>query len=305
VDISSVAAIILNYNGFDDTVDCVKSLRNYYDDELKIYLIDNASPDGSGKRLERYFPEIEVFRLDTNRGYAAGNNFGISRAYRKDFEYFLVLNQDIVVNSDILDVMLREFSEDDRLGIVTCKVLYKQRPRVINYAGGRINKLICGGQIYRLGQRDTGIVEKKLITFVSGMIFLMKREVLDDVGYMNESFFMYAEDVEYSMRVGKRFKMLYTSEVSVLHKCGGGLAGRSYSPLYLYYKTRNILWLARMLSPMYFIYAVIFSFFNCIFKSAIILIEPMRASSSMGTLFHNLAGLWRGFSSGLFSEIGK
>ncbi len=294
--VSSVAVIILNYNGFEDTKECIESIQKYYRKDLKIYLIDNASSDGSDVKLIEYFPQIEIYLLNENRGYAAGNNFGIKKAYNAGYKYFLILNNDTVLKEEILSKLLIPFQEDSQIGIVTCKVLFKDRPYIINSAGGKIIKFIGIRFIRKIGQKDTNILERRYIEFVPGMIMLLKKEVIEIVGYLNENFFMYSEDAEYSIRTNEYFKLYYISDVAILHKGGGGIIGQSYSTLYLYYYTRNRLWISKR-NIIHFISMFIISLLSCFYKTYIIIYKNKNLDRKNKILKFNT--LWLGFFHGL------
>ncbi|MGD9897509.1 MAG: glycosyltransferase family 2 protein [Calditrichaceae bacterium] len=300
-EIGSVAAIILNYNGYEDTEACINSIQKIYGDRLAIYLIDNASTDGSGLKLKKKFSAVSFYELEENRGYAAGNNLGIQKALSDGFKNFLVLNNDIILTEDVLTPFLDEFHSDPQTGIVTCKVFFTGPEKIIYSAGGRFNRWICTGENLKIGKADDGISERKIIDFFPGAIFLIKKEVVDNVGFMKEHFFMYYEDLEYSFRVNQMYKMVYFSDVSVLHGCGGGKKGMAYSALYLYYHTRNRLWLFRERSFFYFIYVVLFTFANCIWKTTVV----FRAESAKKDRMHKLKKLWSGYFHGLFAPTVK
>ncbi|MGD9488981.1 MAG: glycosyltransferase family 2 protein [Calditrichaceae bacterium] len=298
MEIGSVAAIILNYNGYADTEACINSIQNIYGEQLSIYLIDNASTDGSGSKLKKRFSGVSFYELEENRGYAAGNNVGIQKALSDGFENFLVLNNDIILTEDILTPFLREFQSSPRVGVITCKVFFTGPKKIIYSAGGRFNKWICTGENLKIGESDDEITERKIIDFVPGAIFLIRKEVVENIGLMKEHFFMYYEDLEYAFRVNQMYKMVYISGVSVLHGCGGGKKGIDYSALYLYYHTRNRLWLFRERSFFYFIYVVLFTFVNCIWKTAVVL----RAGGLKKDRLHKIKNLWNGYFHGLFAS---
>jgi hypothetical protein len=134
-------AVVLNYNGYDDTVKCIRSLEKVSYANLKLLLVDNGSPDGSGERLKEEFSRIPIILLKENTGYAAGNNAGIRYALEQGADYVLVINNDVVVDSGFLEPMLNITETQPDVGIVTCKVFYQSAPNEIFSAAGRMNWL--------------------------------------------------------------------------------------------------------------------------------------------------------------------
>lgn len=296
---TSIAAIVLNYNGFENTFECINSLLQIESAELTIYLIDNASSDGSGEKLRLLFPHVRFSQLRENYGYAGGNNAGLKQAYADGFYYFLVVNNDIVVEKNFLQPMLKLIQENSHIGVVTCKVLYKDNPTIINAAGGRFSKFMCSGVNRKIGEINDGKIEVKEIDFIPGMLFLMRRDVIDKVGFINEKFFLYYEDLDYSFKIRDYFKMFYISEGRVYHRSGGGKRGKSYSDFYLYYHTRNRIWMFQGTSFFYQGYVILFSFLNVIMKTFIVLIEIDNLKNNWRSRLKKLKFLWLGFIHGL------
>lgn len=295
-----IAVIILNYNGFDDTRECIESvLVNKAD--LEIFLIDNASPDKSGERLHAAYPEIQYYQTGENAGYAKGNNYGITKALEQGFEYCLILNNDVVVEPGFYKPMLNIIDKDKTIGAVTCKVLYKHRPDMINAAGGHFSKLLCTGVNTGIGQRDEGKSETRDIEFIPGMIILISREAIQKVGLMKEHFFLYFEDLEYSFRIGREFRMVYTSAAKIYHKSGGGMRGSDYTSTYLFYHTRNRIWLFREKGGIYYLYVLLYSLINCAAKTVIILINN-KTFTETSIVSKKLKNLWNGYFAGIFES---
>lgn len=229
-----VVVVVLNYNNFEDTERCITSLLETQYSNFSIIIIDNASSDGSGKRLQERFSTIECILSERNDGYAAGNNIGIKRAMSLGAEYILILNNDTIVQPQFLTEMLDSFSDYDNVGIVTCKILY-DRTKNIYVSAGRISKALCA--IVPLTKKDIGRICE--VSYIAGCAMLVKREVFDVVGLLDESFFMYYEDVEFSLRVSKKYKLIYTPYGIIFHKSGGGDLWKNYTPFYFYYSSRN------------------------------------------------------------------
>ncbi len=267
----TVAAIVLNYNGFDETKECIESLLAAGFSSTSIYLVDNCSSDRSGEKLKQVFPEVNYYQVGYNSGYGAGNNYGIRKAVFDGFPFILIVNNDVVVHPGFLQPLIEELRNHADIGAATGKVLYKNSPHIINAAGGKFSKIMCTGINLRIGEYDDHREEKKEIDFIPGMLILLKREVVERVGLLDEDYFLYFEDLDYSLRIKKFYKMIYTSASMVYHKSGGGIKGKMYTETYLYFYTRNRFWFFR---DMFFgdaFYVLIFSFLNCMQKSLIVL----------------------------------
>ncbi|MDI6767801.1 MAG: glycosyltransferase, partial [Bacteroidota bacterium] len=140
-----MTAVILNYNGYEDTAKCVRSLQKSTYPNLSLVLVDNGSPDGSGIRLKGEFSNLPVILIKENTGYAAGNNMGIRFALEKGTDYVLIINNDVIVDPAFLEPMVNIAETHSNVGIVTCKVFYQSTPQEIFSAAGKMNWWLCTG----------------------------------------------------------------------------------------------------------------------------------------------------------------
>src|SRR3954452_20095540 len=130
-----VAVVVLNWNGGDDTLDCLRSLARIASPQCDPVVVDNASSDGSAERVEREFPEARVLRNDENLGFAGGNNVGIRYALSQGYSHVLVLNNDTVVEPTAVSRLLDALS-DYALAVVACPLMtYAESPDLVWYAG--------------------------------------------------------------------------------------------------------------------------------------------------------------------------
>ena len=295
-----VTAVVLNYNSYEDTVKCVHSLQNISYLNLKIVLVDNGSPNNSGDRLKSDFPDIHTIILKENTGYAAGNNAGIRFALEQGSDYVLVINNDVVVDSRFLEPMVSILENHSDVGIVTCKVYYQSAPQEIFSAAGKMNWLLCTGVNKGSHLKSLQKTDAECFTdFACGVLLLMRATMLKTEGLFDEKYFMYFEDVEFSRRVLRSYKIAYTPEGIAYHKSGGGKGWRSYSELYLYYHTRNRFWVFQDDILLYRIYVFIFSLMNVLIKTIFILFNIIRDSRRM---VQQLLSLWKGFRDGAFCK---
>ncbi|HVN48722.1 MAG TPA: glycosyltransferase family 2 protein, partial [Bacteroidota bacterium] len=251
----------------------------------------------SGERLRKHYPNFKFIQLATNTGYAAGNNVGISYALENSADYVLVLNNDVIVEPTFLEPMVEMAEHDTHVGIVTCKVYYWNSTDKIFSAAGKMNRWICSGVNKGSHLKHWQNIEKPCLTdFACGVLLLMRRSMLGEEGLFDERYFMYFEDVEYSGRINRDYKIAYTPFGVAYHKSGGGVKWNSYSELYLYYHTRNRFLVYQNENIYYKIYVLLFSFSISLVKSLAIGINLLRNANKT---LKQLRSLWSGFNQGI------
>lgn len=289
----SVFAVVLNYNGFSDTKDCVESLL-LSNIKLKIIIVDNNSNDDSFKKLSELFEVVDFISSKINLGYAGGMNLGIRYSLDHNADYIILVNQDVVVTSNFFVPIKNKFDLDPQIGIISSKVLYKENNNVIYCAGGRISESLCTGVAEYQGKpADKFANNDREISLAEGCFLVVKSEVFNKVGLLNEKYFMYIEDVEFSERVRKYYKIIYASDSIIYHKSGAGKSWSQFTPLYNYYYTRNRLWHYNSKNIYRKIYVILLSLVVLIVKTVSILLNRKQNS------FQSLTSLWSGFLDGI------
>ena len=241
-----VAIILVNYNDAEDTIDCINSLFRIKDVAYKVIVVDNKSTDDSVRKLKNFqrLKKFVLIEADCNNGFSAGNNIGI--AYVDDADYFLLLNNDTIVEPDFLNKLLCAIENNPKCGAAISKILYYSKPDTIWYAGGRFNAMTARSEHYCYNHKNT-IKEEVAhnVTFASGCCLCITNEVVKKVGMLNEDFFLYEEDVEYCFRIIKAgFQIMYVPDSIIYHKVSSSTGQRS--PLCQYYTVRNKYFLIRM-----------------------------------------------------------
>ena len=192
-----IAAVVVSYNGWDDLIGCLRSLLAQTVPDLEIIVVDNASSDGSIERAESALgTEIRVIRRATNGGYAAGANTGWRAT---DAPIVAILNQDLSFAPDCLEQMRRVLLNVAREALVTPKIVLKSDPARVNAIGNDVH-LSCVAWCHGLGTPADdwhGAVE---VTAISGAAFMARRSFLEQLGGLEEAYFMYMEDVDLSLR---------------------------------------------------------------------------------------------------------
>ena len=235
-----VYIIILNWNGWKDTIECVDSCLQLRYPAFRILVVDNASSDGSETILRTQFPHIKLIQTGANLGYAGGNNVGISHALANGADYLWLLNNDTKVDPGALDEMVRVAIDDATVGMVGPKILLHSRPEYLNCVGSTINLLTGQPRLIGLGEKDDGRFDgNKEMDGLSGCSLLVSKEIVEKVGLMDERFFLYYEETDWILRTKRAgFRMMYVSQAKIWHKVSASIGGHQ-SPLMLYYMTRN------------------------------------------------------------------
>ena len=231
--------IVLNYNAKPYILKCLKSLEkiNYPKGKYEIVLVDNAYTDGSKELVKKNFPKLKIITNWKNLGFSTGNNVAL-KSLKSD--YYIILNPDTYVDKNWLINLVKVAKSDKSIGICTSKILTMDDKNKINYAGGIINFL---GFAWPRGfnQRDMQNFDKVEETaFASGASMLIKKEVLDKVGYLDDDYFIYHEDADYSWRARLfGYKVVYVPSSIVYHKHEGTVGNEFKRIRKFYYLERN------------------------------------------------------------------
>jgi GT2 family glycosyltransferase len=237
-----VAIILLNWNGIEDTLECLESLRALTYPHYDVIVVDNASDGNDVSRLREGFGDaIQVIENDRNYGFAAGSNIGIEyaiSAYGAD--YFLLLNNDTVVDPGFLDCLVTTAESSAHIGIVAPKIYHydlRGRSDVIWYAGGRTRWWRLWAYCH-VGKDSDDLPRYQTVAEVdwaSGAAMLIKRRTIEAVSLLNSSYFFGFEDMEYCFRAREHgFKIVYVPASRVWHKGGRSRAKRGPSPMLLW-----------------------------------------------------------------------
>lgn len=224
-----------------------KSISFQTQKDYVLYLIDNSVNDVTNNLIEQYLKKYPVtscihVKNEKNEGVAAGNNIGIHLALRDDCSHVLLLNNDIELEQDFVFERLISVSQNE--DIVVPKIFYYS-DRKIWMAGGYMDKPRALGVHYGDGKEDGPEFNSlKYITYAPTCFMLIRREVFDRIGFMDEKYFAYYDDTDFVFRaIESGIKMYYDPTVYVLHKVSSS-AGTN-SPFYVYYSNRNKIYFIR------------------------------------------------------------
>lgn len=215
-----VYTIVLNWNQRDVTLDCLRSVAGLTYANTRILLVDNGSTDGSVDAVRSRFPGVDVLALPANLGFSAGNNRGIQRALDAGADMVMLLNNDTTVDPASLGHLVARLLSTPRCGMVAPKICYFDNPDRIWYAGGKIS--FWTGTLRHTGirERDEGQHDIAGPTdYATGCCVLVDRRVIDRIGMLDESYRMYTEDADWSVRARTAgFTVMYEPAARVLHR---------------------------------------------------------------------------------------
>ena len=251
-----VLVVIINYNGYENTVECLESIRRITYPNYKVVVIDNASRNDEISDLKRSFPEHTYILSKKNIGFSGANNLGIQFGQQAGAELFLFLNNDTIVTKDFLEPLVQPFITMDEVGVTTPQIAYYHSRDTLWMAGGALSKIRGSGYGYKAGSRVTMSTDLEDITFASGCCILIPSAVISTIGSWREDFFLYVEDVELSLRVMKAgYKIYLVNESIIYHKVNASMQLQTNN-LPLYYMIRNKLYLSLIYFDIYSVFAI-------------------------------------------------
>ncbi len=258
-----VAIILVNWNGNNETLACLASLKSLttYHLSLITIVVDNGSTDDSVVSIRKKFPDVSVVENGQNLGFAGGNNVGVRRALEWGADYIWLLNNDTVVDKNALESLVDAFKQDT-VGVVGSKIYFApgceyhkerygriDRGHVLWYAGGLIDWNNMYASHRGVDEVDKGQFDRTEETpFVTGCSMMVKKQVFEKIGLLDEKFFMYLEDLDFCLRAKQMgYILLYEPKSILWHKNAGssGVGGR----LHQYFMTRNRLLVGMRYGP--------------------------------------------------------
>ena len=242
------AIILLNWNAYEDTFACLKSLENLTYDHFHVFLVDNDSQDDSFSKLKNDYESdsflipVTFIQSGGNIGFAGGNNVGIKEAYEKGYEYFWLLNNDTEVDSEALTPLVNYLKENKDVGIVGSKIYYYGTNKIW-FAGGTDN-LNTGKTVHiGMGEEDQGQYNENIeVGYITGCSLAFKRELIDSIGYMDEDYFLYYEETDWNVHARKQgWRVVYLFKSVVYHKVSQSMKTNNQYPAVFvdYYDIRN------------------------------------------------------------------
>jgi len=247
---TKITVVVLNWNSHKMTAECIRSLQATDGPDFEILVVDNGSTDGSVDILPQEFPQITVLPQRRNLGFAAGCNVGMQHALANDAEYVLLLNNDTIVAQEFIREMLAAIESDPGIGAVCPKIYFADHPDLLWYAGADFSLWTGRFKIRGWGQIDRGQFDhNQEITQATGCAMLVRCSALHDVGLLDEQFWAYAEDLDWSLRSLQRgYRLMLAPKARIWHHDGATsvkLMGSRSQAIRQFYSTRNMIFVAR------------------------------------------------------------
>lgn len=232
-----VSIILLNWNQFDVTAACLRTLASLSGPTYEVIVVDQASRNEEGRRLRDAFPWIRLVESPNNCGFTGGNNLGMHQA---EGDLILLLNNDTEVPADFLQPLVDHFDACPRSGIASPKIRFFDSPTIIQYAGCKgLSEWTMRGGLIGFGEQDTGQYDEPCeVALAHGAAMMIRREVLEDIGLLAEDFFIYYEEFDFCARARRSgWTIHYVPDSLVMHK-ESVTVGKA-SPMKTEYMTRN------------------------------------------------------------------
>ncbi|HCM37579.1 MAG: Glycosyl transferase family 2 [Candidatus Gottesmanbacteria bacterium GW2011_GWB1_43_11] len=260
-----ISVIIINFNGISDTRECLMSLAQAKKKgfEIETIVVDNGSTDNSVREIKKEFPETICLENSDNLGFAEGNNVGIRYAIERGADYLFLLNNDTTTHEHIF-IELAKAATDAPSGGIFCPKIYFARGyethterykltdqgKIIWYAGGVIdwkNMLAFHRGVDEIDSGQYDVMTKTV--YGTGCALFVRRGVFEKTGLFDRKFYLYYEDLDFSLRARQKgFEIYYVPKALLWHK-NAGSAGGTGSDLQSYYITRNRLLIGMRYAP--------------------------------------------------------
>lgn len=231
-----VAAVVLNWNGGRMNQTCLDALLRCTYPSLEVIFVDNGSRDGSAEEVKRSYPQIEHLSIGENLGFCGGNNFGIRRALECGADMVLILNNDVEVSPDFLEPLVKVLEE--KAGVVGPKIM--DASNRIWCAGGELAFHQNLTRLRGFGSEDHGGFDMpETVDYMPACCLLVSREVFETIGYLDEAYFCYLEDVDFCIRSRSAdFPVTYCPDSRIIHHFSHSTGG-GYTPARKYMNALN------------------------------------------------------------------
>ena len=232
-----VSIVTVNYNQSEATCEMLESLYASGYPNMEVFVVDNASPSDTPEIIKERFPQIIFIQSSKNLGFAGGNNLAIRQAKG---EFIYLINNDTIIPKNHIHLLVNALTGNHETGVVCPKIKLYDDPDIIMFAGFTpMSSYTVRNKIIGFAEKDCGQHDQpRQSAYAHGAAMMLKREVIETTGLMNEHYFLYYEEVDWSTRIRKAgYSIGYTPDTYVLHK--ESLSTGRNSPLKSYYLNRN------------------------------------------------------------------
>ena len=236
-----LSIITVNYNGLKDTCALIDSIP--FNEDMEVIVVDNGSNENEANVLQERYPYIKVIRSDLNLGFAGGNNLGMKSAKGK---YLFLVNNDTAFKEFNPNILIKRLESSPKIGMVCPKIRFAWKNNPIQFAGYTpLSSITVRNQAIGFGEEDKGQYDTPHHTpYAHGAAMMLKREVIDKVGLMPECYFLYYEELDWSMMITRAGYEIWYEPASTIYHKESQSTGQN-SPLRTYYITRNRLRLVK------------------------------------------------------------
>jgi len=236
-----LSIITVNYNGLKDTCALIDSIP--FNEDMEVIVVDNGSKEDEASILQQRYPSIKAIRSNKNLGFAGGNNLGINAAKGK---YLFLINNDTVFKEFNPQVLINRLESSPKIGMVCPKIRFAWDNNPIQFAGYTpLSTITVRNKAIGFGQEDKGQYDTARQTpYAHGAAMMLKREVIDKVGLMPECYFLYYEELDWSMIINRAGYEIWYEPASTIYHKESQSTGQN-SPLRTYYIIRNRLLLVK------------------------------------------------------------
>ncbi len=269
-EIPKIAIIILNWNGKKDTLACLHSLSYLTYPNFETLLIDNGSTDDSVLAIRQQFPDLCIIETGSNLGFAEGNNVGIKKALEQKADLFFLLNNDTIVSDDILERFVETYHDFPQAGVLGAKIFLFEEKSTLDHLGGNWDQKTGTFTFVGLRQKEDGILwqHPQEIDYVCGAGLMIKRSVIEKIGFFEKRYFLIWEESDFCFRAKKAgFQIITCPQAHLWHKVSASFVGGKPHSTYFWWRNR-LLWIER----------------NCSFKQKI----SLYARVLLPDIFHML-----------------
>lgn len=236
-----ISIITVNYNGLEDTCALIDSIP--FNDNMEVIVVDNASEEDEASIITLRYPQVKTIRSDKNIGFAGGNNLGIKAA---NGLYLFLINNDTIFKEFNVDTLINRLESLPQIGIVCPKIRFAWDSNPIQFAGYTLlSRITVRNKSIGYGEADHGQYDTAHPTpYAHGASMLIKRDAIEKVGLMPECYFLYYEEIDWSMMFTRAgYQIWYEPACTIYHKESKSTGQNS--PLRTYYITRNRLLLVK------------------------------------------------------------
>ena len=237
----NLSIISVNYNGLKDTCELIDSIT--FNNDMEVIVVDNGSIDDEAALISRLYPQVKTIRSDKNLGFAGGNNLGMKAAKGR---YLFLINNDTIFKDYNIKSLIDRLESSPTIGMVCPKIRFAWGNNPIQFAGYTpLSKITARNQAIGFAEEDKGQYNTPYSTpYAHGAAMLIKREAIEKVGLMPECYFLYYEELDWSMMFTRAgYEIWYEPACTIYHKESQS-TGQD-SPLRTYYMSRNRLLLVK------------------------------------------------------------